>query len=201
MSVPGSLTLRVHDFLENSLSNGPGRRAVLWVQGCTLGCPGCFNPETHPSIQGNIVPIEDIFHRIQSLAGSIEGVTISGGEPLQQRLPLEILLQQIHTQTSLSVILFTGYSWEEVNQMPRIQSLLNHVDVLLAGRYLQNLHLGKTLLGSSNKTIHFLSERYTLADMEQIPSTEILLDLNGEIVLSGIDPIQWNSQNRTSKET
>jgi anaerobic ribonucleoside-triphosphate reductase activating protein len=201
MSVPGSLTLRMHGFLENSLSNGPGRRAVLWVQGCTLGCPGCFNPETHPSILGNSAPVEDIFHRIQSLAGSIEGVTISGGEPLQQRRPLEALLQQIHTQTTLSVILFTGYSWIEVNQMPRIQSLLNHVDVLLAGRYLQNFHLGKTLLGSSNKTIHFLSERYTLADMEQIPSTEILLDLNGEIILSGIDPLQWNSQNRTSKET
>jgi pyruvate-formate lyase-activating enzyme len=40
-------TLRLHQFLPSSHTNGPGLRAVLWVQGCSLGCPRCFNPATH----------------------------------------------------------------------------------------------------------------------------------------------------------
>ncbi|MCU0780030.1 MAG: radical SAM protein [Akkermansiaceae bacterium] len=41
------MTLRLHAFLPRSRANGPGWRSVVWVQGCSLGCPGCFNPQTH----------------------------------------------------------------------------------------------------------------------------------------------------------
>ena len=183
------LSIRLHSFLETSLSNGPGKRAVLWVQGCSLGCPGCFNPETHPTQPADWVPVDLLARRIQGLSASIEGITISGGEPLQQRRPLQALLERVRAETSLSVILFSGYTWEEIQRMPRIESLLALVDVLLAGRYIRDQHLGKTLLGSANKTIHLLSGRYTMADLEQIPPAEVIIDLDGSLIFSGIDPL------------
>jgi anaerobic ribonucleoside-triphosphate reductase activating protein len=41
------ITLQVHSFLESSSVNGPGQRAVIWLQGCSIGCPQCWNPTTH----------------------------------------------------------------------------------------------------------------------------------------------------------
>ena len=75
-------TLRLHGFEPCSAANGPGRRAVLWVQGCTLACPGCFNPRTHDR-SGDQVGVDELFSRIDQLGDRIEGVTVSGGEPLQ----------------------------------------------------------------------------------------------------------------------
>ena len=37
----------IHAIEPRSRANGPGARFVVWLQGCTLGCPGCFNPATH----------------------------------------------------------------------------------------------------------------------------------------------------------
>ncbi|HEY9089389.1 MAG TPA: 4Fe-4S single cluster domain-containing protein [Anaerolineaceae bacterium] len=183
--------LRLHHFLPVSQVNGPGRRAVVWVQGCTLGCPGCFNPETHAAGNGNLVRVDDLFSQIDALRDEIEGVTISGGEPLQQRRPLERLLQRIHAETSLTVLMFSGYSWTEIQSMPRIFTLLDCVDVLLAGRYDAQQRVAAGLLGSSNKTIHLLTSRYTAADLQTIPQAEVIVGSDGEVILSGIDPVRW----------
>ena len=59
--------LRLHQFLPASRANGPGLRAVLWVQGCSLGCPGCFNPQTHPFNEGQPVPVENLVSQIVAL--------------------------------------------------------------------------------------------------------------------------------------
>ncbi|RME55891.1 MAG: 4Fe-4S cluster-binding domain-containing protein, partial [Deltaproteobacteria bacterium] len=56
--------LRIADFLPCSEVNGPGRRAVVWVQGCSLGCPGCFNPHTHSKGGGRTIAIEVLAQRI-----------------------------------------------------------------------------------------------------------------------------------------
>ncbi|HVN53490.1 MAG TPA: 4Fe-4S single cluster domain-containing protein [Anaerolineaceae bacterium] len=188
-----STTIRIHSFLEASLSNGPGRRAVLWVQGCTLGCPDCFNPETYLNRGGEVVPISSLVHRIQNLSGSLEGITISGGEPLQQRRPLESLLKQVRSSTSLSVILFSGYTWDEINRIPGIHTLLTLVDILIAGRYDSNRRLAQGLIGSANKTVHFLSDRYSWADLSRTAEAEVMIDPGGEIILSGIDPLRWSA--------
>lgn len=76
------MTLRLHAFLPRSRANGPGWRSVVWVQGCSLGCPGCFNPQTHNREEvGEAVEVAEVMQRI--LAAGTEGVTVSGGEPLQ----------------------------------------------------------------------------------------------------------------------
>jgi anaerobic ribonucleoside-triphosphate reductase activating protein len=183
--------LRIHHFLSHSRANGPGVRAVLWVQGCSLGCPGCFNPDTHAFTGGERVPVHDLFQRLVALSASINGLTISGGEPLQQRRALLALLQRVRWETSLSVVLFTGYTWEEVQHMPEAEALLPCVDILIAGRYDASQRLARDLCGSANKTIRFLTDRYTMADVQAVPLAEVIITATGAMVMSGIDPVRW----------
>jgi anaerobic ribonucleoside-triphosphate reductase activating protein len=153
-----------------------------------LGCFGCFNPETHLAAGGKTVHIEALFGRVLALGNHIEGITISGGEPLQQFPPVLAFLQLIRAQTSLSALLFTGYSWHEVKRMPLAPALFAVIDVLIAGRYDHTQRAAAGLLGSTNKTIHLFTDRYTLADLKAVPAGEILIQPDGDIVLTGIDP-------------
>ncbi|WP_171117643.1 4Fe-4S single cluster domain-containing protein [Streptomyces sp. Z423-1] len=181
--------LRIHGFEPYSAANGPGVRAVVWVQGCTLGCPGCFNPETHAR-GGAETPVDDLFERIRGLGDRIEGVTISGGEPLQQREPVLRLLGRIRAETSLSAVLFTGYRWPEVARMPELAALRDRVDVLLAGRYEAGRRIARGLRGSANKTLHLFGDRYTPHDLDAVPDAEVVIHPDGRLTLTGIDPLE-----------
>jgi anaerobic ribonucleoside-triphosphate reductase activating protein len=183
--------LRLHRLIPRSYANGPGVRAVLWVQGCSLGCAGCFNPETHAFAGGYDVAPDDLCERIAALGGDIEGVTVSGGEPLQQPRPLLALLQRLRRETALSVLVFTGFAWEEVQRLPAIDELLACVDVLIAGRYDASRHLARHLRGSANKTVHFLTNRYGPADLERVPPGEVIVTPAGEVEITGADSLRW----------
>lgn len=183
--------LRMHHFEPRSRVNGPGMRSVLWLQGCTLNCPGCFNPQTHSQHAGSPVSVDELLARILAQNSQIEGITVSGGEPFQQAASLSILLHAVKQATTLSVVLFTGFSWTEVNCFSEADKILANVDVLLAGRYQANRRVASGLLGSSNKTVHFLSSRYRQADLDQVPETEIVIQSNGDIRVSGIEPLKW----------
>jgi anaerobic ribonucleoside-triphosphate reductase activating protein len=187
----GALGLRINYFLPGSYANGPGKRAVIWVQGCTLGCPGCFNPETHAPDGGELVPVGDLFERVSALSDAIEGVSISGGEPLQQPEALLVLLQRIREETGLSVLVFSGYSWEEIKGMPIARPFLACVDVLIAGRYEALQPIRDGLLSSANQTLHLLTDRYTLDDVQAVPPAEVLITPEGSVLVSGVDPVTW----------
>jgi len=186
-------TVRMHSFEPGSRANGPGLRAVVWVQGCALGCPGCFNPETHDFSGGKLVPAGALAGEIIQLKDAIEGVTISGGEPAHQHRSLAQTLKRVKEQTSLSVIVFSGYTLEELLRIPGIDTFLSFIDVLIAGRYDQHRRVASQLIGSSNKTVHFFTPRYSSQHLESVPQAEVLLSPDGQITISGIDPLRWNS--------
>ncbi|GAB4433276.1 MAG: 4Fe-4S single cluster domain-containing protein [Anaerolineae bacterium] len=183
--------LRLHQFLPKSRANGPGLRAVLWVQGCSLGCAGCFNPQTHAFEGGELVSIDSLMTQLVALQDSIEGLTLSGGEPLQQRLPLLKLLRRVRQETPLTTLLLSGFTWAEIQQMPEAAELLAYLDVLIAGRYEAGQHLARDLRGSANKTVHFLTPRYNLSDLQAAPAAEVIITTTGEVLVSGIDPPRW----------
>lgn len=135
--------------------------------------------------------MEELFDRILAGSGSVDGITISGGEPLHQAVALGDLLSRIHQQTKLTVLLFSGFSWEEIQLQPKAIRLLPYIDVLIAGRYVAERRLASGLIGSANKSVHFLSNRYTGADLLDIPQGEVLISPAGDVILSGIDPLQW----------
>jgi anaerobic ribonucleoside-triphosphate reductase activating protein len=178
------MNLRLHAFLPRSRANGPGWRSVVWVQGCSLGCPGCFNPQTHSREEaGETLEVAEVMQRI--LAAGTEGLTISGGEPLQQAEAVVTLLEEARA-AGLSTLLFTGFAWEEVQRLPLASRILGCVDVMVAGRYMTEQRVAEGLLGSANQTVHLLSQRHTLEEIAATPEAEAVILPDGRVVFSGI---------------
>lgn len=183
--------IRLHAFEPVSQVNGPGKRAVIWVQGCGLACPGCFNPETHDFSGGSLISMNDLLSMIIQEKEGIEGITVSGGEPVYQRRALTRLFQEVRHQTNLSIVVFSGYTLDEFNCAAGARPFLESIDVLIAGRYDQNLRVANGLTGSANKTFHFFTSRYAPRDFKQIPQAEVIISPQGEITFSGIYPLKW----------
>ena len=78
------MRVRIHAFEPASRANGPGLRAVVWFQACTLGCPGCFNPDTHDPRAGYDAHTAGLAASVLALRPTVAGLSVSGGEPLQQ---------------------------------------------------------------------------------------------------------------------
>ncbi len=180
--------LRLHAYEPASRANGPGLRAVVWFQGCTLGCPGCFNPGTHDPLGGREVTIVELARQILSNPNGIDGVSFSGGESFQQPEALLDLLRHLR-ETTLSTLCFSGYTRTEIEKQPLGKEILAQLDVLIAGRYVVSRHVGRGLLGSANQQIHLLTKRYTAGDFRTLPAREIILHADGSITLSGINPL------------
>ncbi len=163
-----SSTLNMFRFLTSSTVNGPGSRAVIWVQGCKHNCPGCFNKGSWPIVDNEVVEIDNLIKKIVSIQ-NLEGVTFSGGEPLLQAEPLSKIACKLKTK-GLSVMCYTGFTWKEIQGMfndvcnkVKIRSLkllLQQTDILITGRYVKELQPNRKWIGSSNQEVLFLSNRY-----------------------------------------
>lgn len=185
------MKIRLHAFEPFSRANGPGLRAVVWFQGCTLGCPDCFNPATHDPMGGYAYDTAQLAGEILALGNRIEGLSISGGEPLQQSEALLDLLQLLDN-SPLGMLLFSGFSLEEIKTLPTGPSILGRIDVLIAGRYDKDKRVGKNLLGSSNQQIHLLTDRYGKEELLRVPTRELVLHRDGGTTASGLIP--WQGQ-------
>jgi anaerobic ribonucleoside-triphosphate reductase activating protein len=177
----------VHAVEARSRANGPGARFVIWLQGCTLGCAGCFNPATHAT-GGAARSVADLIGEVAATRG-IEGLTLSGGEPMQQVAASAALLAGAH-DLGLSTLVFSGYTREEIEALPGGAAALSHVDVLVDGRYRAAERLGAGLRGSANQRIVLLSTRYRLDEVEATPVAEIRIDRAGEVILTGVNPLK-----------
>lgn len=169
--------------LPRSAANGPGERFVLWVQGCPLACPGCWNPDTWTFERRDLRPVADLAAAILATEG-IEGVTFTGGEPFAQARALAALAEKVRA-AGLSTFIFTGYDLHEL-QRPEHRRLLASTDVLVAGRYVDARRAqGLAWRGSDNQRVHFLTTRYGPADMEDHAEVEYHLHRDGTIILTG----------------
>jgi len=202
--------IRVHAFEPRSRANGPGARFVVWFQGCTLGCPGCFNPTTHESAGGLPVTLEQLVDELTRAARGgpidrtappsggadgrghappIEGLSLSGGEPLQQPEAARALLDAARA-LGLSTLAFSGYTIDEIRALPGGPDVLARLDVLIDGRYVAGDRLASGLRGSANQRIQLLTDRYALADVDTTPVAEIRISPTGDVILTGVDPLK-----------
>jgi anaerobic ribonucleoside-triphosphate reductase activating protein len=178
--------LLLHGIIPETTTNGPGRRFGIWFQGCSRGCPGCFNPETHPFIKEKSIDIGLLVEKIRNTA-HIEGVSVSGGEPFEQPEALYLLLNKIRTDLNLSTLVFTGYTLEELKTDEKFQNIISRIDVLVAGAYNAESKTSSPLISSSNQKIHLLSDRYNYNDVcpENSGNYEIIIDKTGVLTITG----------------
>lgn len=179
--------MRVHGVEPRSRANGPGARFVVWLQGCTLGCAGCFNPSTHDAAGGRERSIEELVAEMR--ASGAEGLSLSGGEPLQQAQAASALLDAARV-LGMSTLAFSGYTIEEIRALADGPKVLARLDVLIDGRYVAAERLATGLRGSANQRIHLLTDRYTMEEVEATPTGEIRIGPTGEVVLTGVDPLK-----------
>ncbi|MEV6109487.1 4Fe-4S single cluster domain-containing protein [Streptomyces sp. NPDC051940] len=177
---------RLHGVLERSRANGPGTRFVVWTQGCDLGCAGCFNPGTHPDGDGSVQSVAELARQVAAGADGIEGVTVTGGEPLQQPDALREFVRLVRAETGLGIIVLSGYSRTEIEHDPVRHAAVAGADLVVAGRYTAARHLGSGLRGSSNKTYWNLTGRYDVSTFDDIPQGEIVVAADGTWTLTGV---------------
>ena len=167
--------------------NGPGNRFVLWTQGCSKGCSECFNPETWSrEIYKELSPTQ-IFELIKNF--EVDGVTISGGDPLEQEDELlELLMLLSSMRLRKGVILFTGFTRAEISSNFIREQCLKYIDVLVDGRYEKNLKIDFSLRGSSNQEFYSFSDKISSDELHFDQEIEIS-SLEGDIMMTGFPNI------------
>lgn len=166
--------------------DGPGTRAVVHFAGCSIGCPGCFNPHTHAGA-GPGVWKADAHSVARDMVAVSPLATISGGEPTDQCEALYDLLVALRAEGAESVVMFTGrrVEWLRTHRPAwnRIEAE-RLVDVVVDGPYVRKLDESSPVMrGSSNQRILTYTDVYTEADFRQ---RDIEINIDGEgLVMTG----------------
>lgn len=168
---------------------GPERRIGIWVQGCTLRCPGCISADTWAPGLG-ATTVEAVLQAIAAWIPDADGLTVSGGEPFEQPEALEALLQGWRAQTSGDVLVFTGLAFAAVE--PWLAARPGLVDAVIAGPYEREAPQTLALRGSDNQTLHMLTDAgrafaaYDRAAGPEDRRLDVMFDAEGGAWFAGI---------------
>lgn len=144
--------LWIMNIIEDTTVDGPGLRTAIYAAGCSHACPGCHNPASWDIHNGRPMEIEEIVRRI--LDDPFADVTFSGGDPFYQVEGFTRLAQAIKTNSRKSIWCYTGYSFEQIMQRPKLACLLPYIDVLVDGRFVRELRdESLRFRGSSNQRL------------------------------------------------
>ncbi|WP_347977501.1 4Fe-4S single cluster domain-containing protein [Microbacterium sp. ProA8] len=190
-------TLRWSRFLAATEAEGPGVRAAVWLQGCAVHCPECFNPQLWAD-RGGLVGAADVLAAewVESAtAAGAEGVTLLGGEPFDQAAAAASVARAFRA-AGLGVMTFTGYPLDRLAAWAAggrddIAALLDATDLLCDGPYLRGLpDVGRPWVGSRNQGIRALTDRYA-DDVRRIATAggadriEVRIARDGTVAVNG----------------
>lgn len=151
--------MRIARLEEYTSVEGPGRRTAVWFQGCSIGCPQCCNTEMHDPVAGFEMTQEELADAI--IHARAEGLTLLGGEPLDQADDLEQMLQHLRNQSYQGIILFTGYTWSQITAKPARAAVVELCDLVIAGPFEVASAPGcRRWIGSDNQTLHSITGFY-----------------------------------------
>ncbi len=190
----------LHAVVPASRANGPGLRAVVYFQGCSLQCAGCWNPDTH-KFRGIDVTVLEVAQRFEEASRSerLQGVTFSGGEPMQQVEALLDLMREIRkVAPAVSFGMFTGYTESELaagRYVTRLRATVEQkrelwrtvrelLDFAVMGRYDQTQPAMEPLRTSRDQRLVMFSSRYQEGDFGP-QLVEISIEESGRSVLTG----------------
>ena len=178
--------MQIAQIIPATEAEGPGKRFAVWFQGCPLRCPGCCNPEFLPFKGGEAKSLSDMTEAlIRAKAESgIEGITLLGGEPFAH-VESSIGLARTARELGLSVMIFSGYTLEQLRDENQIQ-LLALTDILVDGPYVREQpDAQRRWVGSTNQRIHFLTDRYRFDEQWRERNTLEIRVRGGEITVNG----------------
>ncbi len=147
--------MRYNKIRKMDISDGKGVRVSIFMQGCTFNCKNCFNPETH-DFNGGEEFTEDTIDRVLELCQNenIEGLSILGGEPMHPNniegtTKLAKAFKEKFPNKNLWI--WTGFLFD---RDLKDKDVMNYVDVLIDGQYVDELHNPKLQWkGSSNQRV------------------------------------------------
>ncbi len=155
--------LNIMGYVDESEVNGPGSRAVVWVQGCKRECGGCFNPVSWSFEINQLISVEELANKILSNSNN-QGVTFSGGEPFLQATALAELAKRLKA-AGLSVMSFSGFTLGELqaNDAPvGAKELLSELDILIDGPFLESQAINSpdSLVSSRNQQVRVFNPEF-----------------------------------------
>ena len=152
--------LNIGKIVRQSNVIGPGKRFVIWLQGCSLQCKGCINKKFWSKEPNRLIPVSNLVNMILNTP-EIEGVTYTGGEPFEQAEGL-YSLSTLLKDKGLSIMSYTGYTYKELsNSDDKFKIfLLSCLDILIDGRYECGKSAPLLWRGSGNQKVYFLSSLY-----------------------------------------
>jgi anaerobic ribonucleoside-triphosphate reductase activating protein len=150
--------VRLAGYWYNSLIEGPGRRSVAKFQGCPLRCAGCSTPDSWDADQGTLVAADHLADILLDAPLPVDGVTVLGGEPMAQAEGLLELVDALRRRGCPHILVYSGFTYERlcgmVRDRPEIGLVLNEIDALIDGPYVQALaHAGGAWTGSGNQRL------------------------------------------------
>lgn len=157
------MKVKIHNIILHTKVLGPETRTAIWFQGCNKNCKGCMSQSTRNINGGKTVDVDKLCESFLKL-DDIEGITLSGGEVFLQIDALHELLKIVRAQSDLGVIIYTGFYIDELRKMdnPKVNEILDSLaDIIIDGPYIEELNDGKSLKGSSNQNVNFITDRYT----------------------------------------
>jgi anaerobic ribonucleoside-triphosphate reductase activating protein len=179
--------LRIAHAVERTDVEGPGRRAAVWVQGCSIRCAGCFNPHTWPAEGGT--PVDPLVLADRLLGDDVEGITFLGGEPFDQAVAVAVVARRFRL-AGRSVMTVTGHPYERLRDggAPGWADLLAATDLLVDGPYDRSRpELHRPWTGSANQRFIHLTERYRDRLGDAPPATvEVRIRPDGTVFVNGM---------------
>lgn len=145
-----NISFRVLDIVRGTTVDGPGFRTAIYFAGCHHKCPGCHNPQSWDFEAGTEMTLEEIMQVVEE---EDFDVTLSGGDPLYSAEDIAILARAIK-ETGHTVWLYTGFTYEEIMESPRLSAPLPYLEAIVEGPYMEALRDPDLLFrGSSNQRI------------------------------------------------
>lgn len=129
--------ISILDIVEDTVVDGPGFRTAIYAAGCPHQCPGCHNPNSWDKENGRWMDTGEILQKI--LSDEFADVTFSGGDPMFQPEGFTELAVSIKRHSQKNIWCYTGYTFEQLLRNPRQRQLLEYIDVLIDGRFIEEL--------------------------------------------------------------
>tara|TARA_B100001093_G_C26261708_1_gene773042 strand:+ start:53 stop:634 length:582 start_codon:yes stop_codon:yes gene_type:complete len=163
---------------------GPGSRFVVWFQGCSLGCSGCWNQRMWSFAARTLIHRQELFEKIVQTP-NLHGISLLGGEPLQQSQTIW-LLEKIRRETELTIFLYTGYNLFELKNNDEWSVVLRDCDVVVTGRYKESLRdTNLQWRGSKNQELFYPPLSRISEQPTQTNEVEVIIDATGKITVLG----------------